>query len=662
MTRNLETTMASSAAKIGNIGKTLLAGFGFGAILGGLTSLPAAVRGVVRSLGDLADAADKIGLPVEELEAFRYGAQLAGVEADSLDDSLAKFTKTIGEASAKGNDFSKILDQNGVALKNADGSIRPVTELLSDYADLIKNASSETEQMFLATTAFGRGGGDMVNFLRDGADGLDKVRAAAKAAGVVLSDDLVRAAAEVDDSFDKLAMQMDSLFKTEVVQGIKTVQNLIEKFEALPGAIDGAWKSFEGFWNNIIGKSPQDIATEKLRAAINAAAVNGPPTGGFSVGDLDFGPAAPKSDRVGAPQQKTIVSIPGAVEDLTGAVDRFVDHVIKAESGGNNSAKNPNSSATGAGQFIESTWLDLFKRYFPDRAEGMTRGAILALRKDGNVSRSLIEAYASENARVLQAAGVHVDEAALQLAHFLGAGDAAKVLTAASGTPLAGLISAASIKANPTILGGGATVNDAISYAKNRASGGGSGRSRQKMTPEGVFAGSVQDIQQRIDLLNAEFAAQSQLNPAIDDYGFAVEKASIKQQLLNEAAAAGVAITPELSAKIDALASNYAKASTAGDQLKASQEQLSQRLQESSDFGKDVLGGFISDLRAGKSATEALAGAIEKVAEKLADIGLNALFDGIGGTPGGGSALLGTVGPFGLCAANDNNLDLRRAA
>lgn len=332
------------------------------------------------------------------------------------------------------------------------------------------------------------------------------------------------------------------------------------------------------------------------------------------------------------------------LEKASGAIDSFVDHVVRAESGGDNNAKNPNSTATGAGQFIESTWLDLFKRYFPDRAEGMTRGAILALRTDANVSRSLIEAYAKENARVLQAAGVHVDEAALQLAHFLGAGDAAKVLSAASGTPLAGLISAASIRANPTILGGGATVNDAISYAQNRANAPTtSGRSKPKLTPEGVFAGDINQIQARIDLLNAEYAAQSQLNPAIDDYGFAVDKARIKQQLLNEAKKAGVEITPELAAKIDALAGNYATAASAGDRLKASQEQLSQAMRGASALGKDVLGGFISDMREGKTATEALSNALNKVADKLLEIGLNALFDGTGG---GGGILGNLVGAF----------------
>lgn len=48
------------------------------------------------------------------------------------------------------------------------------------------------------------------------------------------------------------------------------------------------------------------------------------------------------------------------------------------------------------------------------------------------------------------------------------------------------------------------------------------------------------------------------------------------------------------------------------------------------------LGGFISDLRSGKSAAEALTNVINKLADKLIDMSLNAIFDGIGKTGGGG--------------------------
>jgi len=161
-----------------------------------------------------------------------------------------------------------------------------------------------------------------------------------------------------------------------------------------------------------------------------------------------------------------------------------------------------------------------------------------------------------------------------------------------------------------------------------------------KKTPDQLFQGDIAEVQKRIDMLNAQYAAQAKLNPLVNDYGFAVEKARIEQQLLSEAQKAGVSVTPELAASIDALATNYAKASSAGDQLKASQEQIKKSAEEFRDLGRDVVGGFISDLRSGKSAAEALANALNKVVDKLIDVGLNAVFGsgGAGGLFGGGGA------------------------
>lgn len=167
----------------------------------------------------------------------------------------------------------------------------------------------------------------------------------------------------------------------------------------------------------------------------------------------------------------------------------------------------------------------------------------------------------------------------------------------------------------------------------------GLGRNTRK-SPDQIFQGDVADIQKRIDVLNAEYAAQARLNPLINDYGFAVEKAKIQQQLLSEAQKAGVTVTPELAASIDALSTNYAKASSASENLKASQERLKQSATEFRDASRDVVGGFISDLRSGKSAAEALAGALDKVVDKLIDVGLNAVF----GTGGGGGLLGGLFG------------------
>lgn len=142
----------------------------------------------------------------------------------------------------------------------------------------------------------------------------------------------------------------------------------------------------------------------------------------------------------------------------------LVDRIVGVESSGNRNAKNPNSTATGLGQFIESTWVRMFKQYFPDRAEGMSRDAILTLRTNAELSRNMVELYARENAEVLQRAGVAVTDASLYLSHFLGPEGAVKVLTAAPSVPLADLLSEEVMKANASILNG-KTAGDLAAWA-----------------------------------------------------------------------------------------------------------------------------------------------------------------------------------------------------
>ena len=145
----------------------------------------------------------------------------------------------------------------------------------------------------------------------------------------------------------------------------------------------------------------------------------------------------------------------------------LVDRIIGVESGGNALAKNPNSSATGLGQFIESTWLRMFKQYFPDAASSLTDAAILELRKDADVSRKMVELYLRENADSLKKAGLEINDANLYLAHFLGPGGAKALLSAAPGAMANDVLGAGQINANAAILDG-KTREEVIAWAQKK--------------------------------------------------------------------------------------------------------------------------------------------------------------------------------------------------
>lgn len=179
------------------------------------------------------------------------------------------------------------------------------------------------------------------------------------------------------------------------------------------------------------------------------------------------------------------------------------------------------------------------------------------------------------------------------------------------------------------------------SAKKVRSGGGGS--------KQNDFAREVQQIKERTAALQTELQVMSGLNPLIDDYGYSLENARAAQELTVAAQKAGMQITPELSSSINELATAYAQASSDAEKLAESQDKARESAEELGKAKKEAFSGFVKDILAGKSASDALAGALQKVSEKLIDIAFNSIFDGgggLGGLLGGGGRRDGLLGGF----------------
>lgn len=144
------------------------------------------------------------------------------------------------------------------------------------------------------------------------------------------------------------------------------------------------------------------------------------------------------------------VGMAGEATDLSGGGEghSYARRIIAAESRGQTDARNPRSSAFGAAQFIESTWLR-FAAANPALFRGMGREEILARRSDLDLNIAATEWYARDNTPILQRAGVPATAANLAMAHYLGPDGAVKLIQADPSTPMTRIFSSAAAAANP---------------------------------------------------------------------------------------------------------------------------------------------------------------------------------------------------------------------
>lgn len=124
----------------------------------------------------------------------------------------------------------------------------------------------------------------------------------------------------------------------------------------------------------------------------------------------------------------------------------LIDQIISVESGGKNTS-NPNSSASGVGQFIDGTWLDMLARHRPDITG--SREELLALKSDPALSKEMTAAYAGDNAGILSKAGLPVTAGTQYLAHFAGPQGAVGILNADPNAPAGAILGDRVVKANP---------------------------------------------------------------------------------------------------------------------------------------------------------------------------------------------------------------------
>lgn len=145
------------------------------------------------------------------------------------------------------------------------------------------------------------------------------------------------------------------------------------------------------------------------------------------------------TDSIGASpkalQQAQVMSALRSASSATGVDFGYLVKTAQRESNFDPSAKAPGSSATGLFQFTNETWLNVLERYGAKhgvKTDGQSRGDLLALRTDPDLSAKMAGELAGENAKILQRKlGRPATSAELYTAHFMGPSDAARLIDAA---------------------------------------------------------------------------------------------------------------------------------------------------------------------------------------------------------------------------------------
>lgn len=163
--------------------------------------------------------ADKLDVSVEDLERFRYAAQMSGVDTEAADMALMRFNRTLGEAKAGSKKSAAAIAEVAGGLSETQLASLSLPDLMGRVADKFKGITDKGERAQLAMKLFGRRGADLIPLLDKGSEKLVEFSKEFDELGGGVGKQFTKDALEAGNAMRRLSFAWD-VAKAKLVTGI----------------------------------------------------------------------------------------------------------------------------------------------------------------------------------------------------------------------------------------------------------------------------------------------------------------------------------------------------------------------------------------------------------------------------------------------------------
>lgn len=213
------------------VGKTLGS---LGLAFGG-TQIATFTKQVMDSVGGLGEMADQMGITVESLQVYEAIAVQSGLKTEQLQNAVAYFTRTIGDAASGSDTAVNAFKRLGIGILDAGGKVRTTDDLLQDVAKRIAGIGDATEQAAAVADLFGaKSGSRLIPTLKELANGYGDAAEKARAMGLIVGDDVVNNLDKSADAIERHKITLRNWY-AEIVSG---AINAGDKFGEFVNGID----------------------------------------------------------------------------------------------------------------------------------------------------------------------------------------------------------------------------------------------------------------------------------------------------------------------------------------------------------------------------------------------------------------------------------------
>lgn len=182
-----------------------------------MAAIGAAAVGATKALADCTRQAsayaDEIlttstvtGIATDDLQGYKYAAELVDVSLETLTGSMAKNIKSMSAVQSGSKSATAAYDALGVSALNADGSLRDSEDVFWELIDALGGIDDETQRDAMAMKVFGKSAQELNPLIEAGSEAMKGYKKEAEDVGYVMSGDTLEAFGEFDDTMQRLEL------------------------------------------------------------------------------------------------------------------------------------------------------------------------------------------------------------------------------------------------------------------------------------------------------------------------------------------------------------------------------------------------------------------------------------------------------------------------
>ena len=215
--------------------KGALAGIAAGLTVG-------AFAGWIKSAIDAGDAtkefSQKTGVAAKDVAGLQLAFKLGGVEGDALTSAIGKLSKNM----AAGSDA---FAQMGVSVRNSDGTLRSVKDVITDVAEATKAMGDGAAKSALLQQVFGKSAAALIPTLNEGAAGMREMAGEADRLGLSISAEAAEESDKFNDTLTLLGASVQGIGRKIAADLLPQLQSLADMLKD-PAVVAGATAIAEG--------------------------------------------------------------------------------------------------------------------------------------------------------------------------------------------------------------------------------------------------------------------------------------------------------------------------------------------------------------------------------------------------------------------------------